>query len=317
MRQSSSSRFCVEVREPQESLPGQQKLDSRFCVEVPRASVGVDWQLDSTTTDGFIGTVASGTTSVVKKVASGTTSVVKKVASGTTSVVGTVRVNAAKAVNAVKAVSIKKSDGSKLRVNFIDSSNVSTWENIDKERIFRGLEDSIRTNETYEEVFVVVKDSSGIVRKITPPITINQGHGKSNFYLFGIDFENACELAIAHAEVEKPREIWLQVMTFFPTIRLKIVRPDCPPKWYDIDNRSKNIYKEIESEFPSLAFYFTHVMVYAKMNNKDKDAGLIEALKIEKGDFIPGFNAACKLAIARVEAQRPLEYWLQVNAVRR
>jgi hypothetical protein len=51
MRQSSSSRFCVEVREPQESLPGQQKLDSRFCVEVPRASVGVDWQLNSTTTD--------------------------------------------------------------------------------------------------------------------------------------------------------------------------------------------------------------------------------------------------------------------------
>ena len=56
MRQSSSSRFCVEVREPQESLPGQQKLDSRFCVEVPRASTatGVDWPLNSTTTDGIM-----------------------------------------------------------------------------------------------------------------------------------------------------------------------------------------------------------------------------------------------------------------------
>jgi hypothetical protein len=80
----------VEVHEPQESLPGQQKLDSRFCVEVPRASVGVGWQLDSTTTDGWMGTVASGTKSAAKNVASGTTSVVKKVASGTTSVVGTV-----------------------------------------------------------------------------------------------------------------------------------------------------------------------------------------------------------------------------------
>ena len=56
MRQSSSSRFCVEVREPQESLPGQQKLYSRFCVEVPRASTatGVDWPLNSTTTDGIM-----------------------------------------------------------------------------------------------------------------------------------------------------------------------------------------------------------------------------------------------------------------------
>jgi hypothetical protein len=59
MRQATCSRFCVEVREPQELLPGQQKLYSRFCVEVPRASTapGVDWQLDSTTTDGLMSMV--------------------------------------------------------------------------------------------------------------------------------------------------------------------------------------------------------------------------------------------------------------------
>jgi hypothetical protein len=125
MRQASSSRFCVEVREPQESLPGQQKLDSRFCVEVPRASVGVDLQLDSTTTDGWIGTVASGTKSAAKKVASGTKSVVKKVASVTTSVVGTV---------AAKTKSIVGLN--KIRLNFVSGCDmpekIDKWTNIDK-----------------------------------------------------------------------------------------------------------------------------------------------------------------------------------------
>jgi hypothetical protein len=74
------SRFCVEVREPQESLPGQQKLYSRFCVEVPRAGVGVDWQFNSTTTDGPVAVklaaVKSAVKSAVSKVASATKSVV-------------------------------------------------------------------------------------------------------------------------------------------------------------------------------------------------------------------------------------------------
>jgi hypothetical protein len=59
-------RCCAEVREPQESLPGQHTLLSRYCVEVPRASTvtGVDWTLNSTTTDCIMKAVAKGVTSV-------------------------------------------------------------------------------------------------------------------------------------------------------------------------------------------------------------------------------------------------------------
>jgi ankyrin repeat protein len=70
------------------TLHSQQRLLSRFCVEAPRASTatGVDWQLDSTTTDGsasaVIGKVASGTKSMVKQASLSITNSAKSMLKG-------------------------------------------------------------------------------------------------------------------------------------------------------------------------------------------------------------------------------------------
>jgi hypothetical protein len=217
----------VEVREPQESLPGQQKLDSRFCVEVPRASVGVDWQLDSTTTDGFIGTVASGTKSaaksVVKNVASGTTSVVKNVASGTKSVVGTVAAKTKSVVGTVASGTKAMVGLNNIRLNLNGGwqhhYQFDKWIKIDKTKnIYGQINDSFlelcRGKKPWKDVCVVRKSKrnkyTGECTRTKEICPISQVNSSKE----GFDevFDEKCRREIESAEnCPDTSDVWLEV----------------------------------------------------------------------------------------------------------
>ncbi len=225
MRQSSSSRFCVEVREQQESLPGQQKLDSRICVEVPRASTatGVDWQLDSTTTDGFasvVGTVASGTKSVVGKVASGTKSAVGTVAAKTKSVAGTVAAKT-KSVAGTVASGTKSMVGlNNIRLNFNGGCFAfEKWTKIDKTKnIYGQINDSFSKlcigRQPWKDVYVVTKTSrskytgeSKIRKELCQRSQVNRSKEG-----FDEAFDEKCRWGIKSAEGGwDASDVWLEV----------------------------------------------------------------------------------------------------------
>jgi hypothetical protein len=315
MRQSSSSRFCVEVREPQESLPGQQKLDSRFCVEVPRASVGVDWQLDSTTTDGLMGTVASGTKSAAKNVASGTKSVVKKVASGTKSLVGTV---AAKTKSMVGL--------NNIRLNFVSGCDmpetIDKWTKIDKTK---NIIDQI--NESFSKMFKAGSEPWGDVCVVWREDSERHAMTKE------LCPRSRCLIGIKDAE-ERPNtsEVWLEVtigkredFTWVPENKIKvcvvetlfprsaIYRGDVgwPKRWYVID-KSESIYDEIHRFLrPDTRWVDMHVI-----GPGYRDPGLTDLAKYKKWDVSTGlfgneFDVACKKLIAN--AGRPeSDIWLRV-----
>ena len=315
MRQSSSSRFCVEVREPQESLPGQQKLDSRFCVEVPRASVGVDWQLDSTTTDGFIGTVASGTKSAAKNVASGTKSAVKNVASGTTSVVKKV------------ASGTKSMVGlNNIRLNFVSGCDmpetIDKWTKIDKTK---NIIDQI--NESFSKMFKAGSEPWGDV------CVVWRQNSEQHVMTKQLCPRSLCLIEIKHAE-ERPNtsEVWLEVTigkredfkwvppnkirlcfveTLYPISAIYRGDVGLPKDWYEID-KSENIYDEIHRFLRTdLHWLDMHVI-----GPGYRDPGLTDLARYKKWDVstdLPEkeFDVACKNLIAK--AGKPgSDIWLRV-----